>query len=355
MAFILALTISNYTYGALRKIAVALNEDGAATPSSNPAEQHISNGAMLALNGLRPSKLTWINHGQSAAQTLNAIEEINKQKPAIVVGMVDSYQAILCAERMNPNSFLFSPVASSDEILKRDNVLVLGNVNSVQSQFVVQELKSRGKLTDRIVVAEILACPNCQNMSTFLVKDLREAGFQNVETHPIHASDVVNLGAKKAPEGFQHVIVPAEAAVAASVIRYFHAQNPKAWYWGSSTWGSHAKEIRELPFAKELRGVWVSHYHPDVPTEANTKFVTDFRAKFTAEPTDTAALFFEGVQLSMIVGQGNKPIPQVLKEVRAYKGLTGTVRIDGKKVIRDMVVMELQSGNAKFSKLVKQE
>ena len=58
---------------------------------------------------------------------------------------------------------------------------------------------------------------------------------------------------------------------------------------------------------------------------------------------------------NLLVGQGVKPIPQVLKEVRAYKGLTGTVRIDGKRVNRDMAVVELHAGNAKFSKLVKVE
>ncbi len=355
MVFGLTLMVTASAFGALRKIAVALDEDGAATPSSNPAEQHISNGATLALNGLRPSKLTWINHGKSAVQTLKAIEEINKQKPAIVVGMVDSYQAMLCAERMSPQTFLISPVASSDEILKRDNVLLLGNVNSVQSQLMVQEFKTRAKAGEKVLVAEVLACQNCQNMSGLLSKDLKDAGYQ-IEIYQVHVSDIVNLGEKKVPEGFQHVVIPADAATAARLVDFFHSKNPKAMFWGASTWGSFAKEIRELPYAKELRGVWLSHYHPDVPTEANAKFVTEFRSKFTAEPTDTAAMFYEGVQLAMMVGQGrDKPIPQILKEVRAYKGLTGTIKIDGKRVNREMVVMELQNGAAKYSKLVKAE
>lgn len=341
---------------AAKKIALAYDEGGKAANGSLTKDQSVQNGVILALNGLRSSKLSWVNHGKTAEQTLLAIDEINKSKPGLVVGMADSFQAQLGAERLNSSSFLISPTAASDDILaKGANVLLLGNVNSVQAQFMTNEFKARAKTSEKVLVVDVLACPNCQNFSSLIQKSLKEAGY-TVDTIQVHVSETRDLSKRTAPSGYQHVIVPAEPAVAVKIIQFVHAKNAGATYWGSDTWGSSAKEIRETSFAKNLKAVWLSHYHPEMPTPANLKFVTDYREKFNTDPNEIAAMYFEGVQLALIVSYfTDKPVANILKDVRAYKGLSGTVRINGKTVKRDMALIELHAGVPKLAKMIAKE
>lgn len=341
---------------AAKKIALAYDEGGNPAAGSVAKDLSVSNGAMLALNGLRSSKLSWINHGKTAQQTLQAIEEINKQKPGLVVGMADSFQAQLGTERLNSYSFLISPTATSDDILpKGANVLLLANVNSVQAQLMTTEMKARAKTGDKVLVVDVLACPNCQNFGSQIQKDLAEAGFK-VDTFQVHMSEIRDLAQRTAPGGYSQIVVPVDAPVAAKVIAFLHPKNEKAVYWGSNTWGSFAKEIRELPFAKDLKAVWLADYHPEIPTATNIKFLNDFREKFSTEPNEVAAMYYEGVQLALLVSQWtDRPVANILKDVRAYKGLTGTVKIVGKTVKRDMALVELQNGAAKFNKLISRE
>lgn len=350
----LALSASSAA-GAIRKMGVALDDDGPNSNSINK-ESEASAGVMTALAGVRPSRFAWFNHGTSALKTLQAIEQINKQKPELLVGMKDSFQSLLFAERLDPASFLITPLASSDEILqKSEKVLMLAMPNSVQAQLLTKEIKSRSKPGDRVLVVEVLADHNSQNLNLSLLKSLREAELP-VESFKIHKSEMRNLSAVQMPESFQHIVLTVAGNEAARLIDSLAGKNSNAKYWGSASWGSDIKEIRGLSMAKDLRAIWLSHYHVAVSTEANAKFLEQYREKYKSDPTDVSAMYFEAAQLAIALGYSNaKPVADVIREVRVYKGLLGSVRISGKRVRRDIALLELKAGSPQFIKTVQEE
>ncbi|NJL26116.1 MAG: hypothetical protein HC902_13760 [Calothrix sp. SM1_5_4] len=87
-------------------LAVAWNETGKSTSTSNPHEKHIQKGVELAMKN---ESIIWVDHGESVQKTIKAIDTINRIDPAIVVGFGNSFQALLASDRLAPSTMLISP------------------------------------------------------------------------------------------------------------------------------------------------------------------------------------------------------------------------------------------------------
>lgn len=357
IAFVLATFVlfSNPAVGLT--LAIALNKTGKSATTSNPQEDHIRKGADLAL---KSKKLTvqWIDHGESVVQTLKAIEEINRQKPRVVVGMGNSFQALLAADRMNHHTVLISPVATADAILeKKSNILLLSNLNSIQSKLLAREIKSRARTEDRILLVELTGCPYCVDMSAATVSELRRQGLEP-QILKLDSSQINDLPKSVTIQrDYAHIVLPVFEVDAARLISLLAGNNPKAIFWGGDGWGNLARYIRELPIAKSVRAIWLSHYHWDIETPENKTFVKAFRREYGVNPVDTSAFFFEATQIAQkLIGEPD-PRKRMLAfdRIQHYKGLTGNVTIQGDHVIRPMPLIELVAGEPKLVRVVRPE
>ena len=337
-----------------RPVAIMVNASGVSTTTSNPLEGYIAKAVGMAAKrvGFSTQKLVWIDHGESTKKTLEAIDQINQSPASIAIGMGNSFQAMLAGQMMASNKVLISPVATADEILRsRADVVLLGNTNWTQAQILASELTRRASPESRILVARLKGCVYCVSMATYLERALRRS-FKNVEV-----MDLAQLGAGRSDgarqtERFDHIFIPTLEAEAARVLAILWRNNPTATYWGTDGWGSLARYVRELPFAKTLKVFWVTHYHPEVPTAYNRNFVRVYRTTFRSEPVDTSALYYEAATLVFrhLVNAAS-PLG-AFKKLRSYEGITGTVTITGRSVRRPMPLMTLVSGNAKLVKMI---
>lgn len=335
-------------------VAIMLNATGISTTTSNPLEGYIQKSITLAANhaGIKKDKLIWIDHGENTKKTLEAIETYNQSPAAIAIGMGNSFQALLAGQMMASNKLLISPVATADEILNsRASVALLGNTSRTQARTLARELKHRARPNARILIARLSGCVYCVSMADHLKQEL-SAEFLNVKV-----ADLAQLGAMggsrgPAYAGFDHIFVPTLEAEAARIIALLWPNNQDATFWGTDGWGSLARYVRELPFSKRLNVLWISHYHPSVPTKANRRFVTAYRAAYRTEPTDTSALYYEAAMLTFkYLGRSHDPAT-VFSRVGRYSGITGTVRIKGRHVSRPMPLLTLRTGEPKLVKMV---
>lgn len=339
------------------KLAITWNENGSSTSTSNPGEGHIRKGAELALREIpaRLKETAWINNGESVPQSIEAINQINQQKPLIVVGMGNSFQALLAAQRMNAASVLISPVATSDEILaQKANVLLLSNLNSRQAKLLTSEIRNHWKPSQRVLLLELGGCPYCSDMSIAVRQQLKQINIEPVNIK-IHNSQIAEASeVLKSQKGFSHIILPVFEADAARLISLLYPENTAAIFWGGDGWGTLARYVQELPFARRLQAMWLSHYHSTISTTENRNFVRKFRLAFSTEPVDTSAFFYEATQVALKLGKEttSKTIIRAFKHLGSYRGLTGEVKIMGQHVNRSMPLMKLTDGYPQMVKMI---
>lgn len=341
-------------------LGVAFNQAGSSTSTSNPTEGYIRKGVELGLaqlgskENLNPN-VFWVDHGESVAQTLEAIEKLNSRKPRIVVGMGNSFQALLSAERLDRSIVLISPVATSDEILRKsDRILLLSNPNSVQAKMLAKEIFSRKSDAQKVLLISLVGCPYCTDMSAAVKKELSLLGVK-VSEISIHAARLADSSETlKSVTGFDHIVLPVFEADAARLISALNVKNRTAIFWGADGWGTLARFIKELPCAPDVKVMWLSHYFDEIDNHENVEFVKKFRSKYGISPVDTAAFYFEATLIAgplLRAGNADKVLRN-FRKLRSYSGLTGQVKILDRHVIRGMPLLTLVGGTVKMVKVL---
>lgn len=337
-------------------IAVGLMSEGASTSSSNSDEDYIRKGAGLAFRDADAEKrVEWMSYGESTEQTLKAVEKINRERPLIFIGMGHSFQALLAANRVSPTTVILTPVATSDEILrKKGNVLLLANTNTVQAKMLADEMVRQIKPREKILLIEIAGCPYCVDMAEAVRTELKARDLEPIDAK-IHLSQLASPPKSiLALADYDHVVLPTLEPESARMIDVLHAANPKATFWGGDGWGTLARYIRQLPYLNTLKVFWLSHYQVDIQTKRNRDFVKRYRQAYKSDPIDTAAFYYEAVEVAL----KNKPdatAAEVMANFRGlkhYEGLTGPVRVLGDHVERPMPLLTIARGQVKLHKML---
>jgi branched-chain amino acid transport system substrate-binding protein len=109
-----------------------------------------------------------------------------------------------------------------------------------------------------------------------------------------------------------------------------------------------------------LNGSYFSnHFAPDVATPKAQKFVTDFKAKYGAEPTGLGALGYDAaaVLVDAIKRAGkldSAAIRDALAKTKGFEGVTGMITInEHRDADKSAVVLKIDQGRAKFAATVK--
>ena len=242
LAFFMALALFAGDQKSTGMSGMGLMNEGHATSSSNADEDYIRKGAGLAFRQAGAEKrVEWMTYGETTEQTLRAVEKINRERPMIFVGMGHSFQALLAANRVSPSTVILTPVATSDEILrKKGHVLLLANTNTIQARMLADEMVRRSKPGEKILLIEVAGCPYCVDMAEAVRTELKARELEPVDAK-IHVSQLPSPPKTiLALANYEHVILPTLEPESARLIDILHAGNPKATYWGGAGWGTLA-------------------------------------------------------------------------------------------------------------------
>jgi ABC-type branched-subunit amino acid transport system substrate-binding protein len=336
-------------------LEIAVVESGLSATTSNPSEGNLRKGAQLALgNQIVP---TWVDQGETAKSTLEAISKINLNDPKILVGMGSSFQALIADKKLNPSILLVTPLATSDEILNSRRILMVSNSNGIQAKLLAAEINNRIKRQERILIIDVMGCSYCTNMARLVLGELAKSKVK-LTVIPVHEAQLdQKIDVLDRAVGFDHIVLPVLESQAAKLIEFLHLNNPNALYWGGDGWGTLARFIRELPYARTLRALWLSHYHIGVQTPENRAFVKRFREHYRVDPIDTSAQYFEATKLAISILKDKKSSSWIehTRKVGGYPGLTGWVRFVGNHVERPMPLLEMKDGQIKLVKVIQLE
>jgi hypothetical protein len=336
-------------------LQIAVVESGLSTTTSNPAEGNLRKGAELALNGkMVPA---WIDQGETAQSTLEAIAKINLNNPKILVGMGSSFQALIADKKLNPSILVVTPLATSDEILASHRVLMVSNSNGIQAKLLGKEINGQAGTQDRILVIDVVGCSYCTNMAKLILGELAKSKVK-LTVIPVHETQLnQKVDALDRASGFDHIVLPVLESQAAKLVELLHSHNPNAVYWGGDGWGTLARFIRELPYSRTIRAFWLSHYHIGIQTNENKAFVGRFRVRYGVDPIDTSAQYFEATKLAVNILRDKRSSSwsDYARKVGGYPGLTGWVRFVGNHVERPMPLLEMRDGQIKLVKVVQLE
>ena len=339
------------------KLAIGFVRSGPSTSTSNPIEDHIRKGVELAMAMTLSKQIetVWIDQGETAEQTLSAIDMINRVRPLIAVGMGHSFQALLAADRIDLSTVLIFPVATSDEILRRSaHVLMLSNANSTQARLLGDEIHHSMLPGQRILVIEVAGCPYCVDLAEAICDELSQKKLEPVKAR-VHLQQIADQPDDlKSLRGFDQIVLPVLEPEAARLIEILRPNNRSAVFWGGDGWGTLARFVRELPYVKSLKVYWLSHYYEGIDSKENREFVRRFRVAYGVGPVDTSALYFESVRMALRL-EVQKSSSQVLAAFRrlgSYQGVTGRVEIIGNHVERAMPLMTLSDGQVRMQRLL---
>lgn len=340
------------------QIAVVYNHDGPSNSTSNPIEGHIKKGVELAIKDEAKNKdkfdVVWINHSESTAGTMQAIDQINKIKPRYVVGMGDSYQAILAAKYMNKDTILITPVATSDEIVSGSkSVFLFSNSNSKQADILVDLIKTKVHRDSPVLLVNMLGCAYCTNLSSFIEKRLIKDGIE-FKKISFHISDeLFTVNDKNLMGSVSHVVLPVHELEAGKLISTFSKINKDLHFWGGDGWGTLGRFVSNISNNHTINATWLSHYHYKIDTPENLKFVAKFRAEYENQnPVDTSALYYEAMSyvIKLISSLSSKSINH---EKYEFKSLSGLAVIVGQKIERPMVKLNLKKGHVEYANIVR--
>lgn len=337
------------------KVAIALNEDSNSSSTSNAIENHIGNGVRLALSEYPKEAAqidtTFLNHGESAQKTLDAIQKINEIKPEFVIGMGNSFQALLCAKHLSSDTILISPVATSDEILEKGkNIFLFSNVNSIQAKLLANILKKKVKANAKVLLVEVEGCPYCKNMASQMSTEMKSLGIK-FETRQFHLANIKSLKENSESENFDHIILPVHEEESAQLVDFFHNKNKNATFWGGDGWGPLARYIKRLPYSDKVKAFWLAHYHVDIATPVNKAFVAAYRKKYAIDPVDTSAFYYEAMKTLLKNGGKSKGVAAISGS-GTFEGVTGTVKLHDRYVTRPMPLLKLQQGKVEIAEVL---
>lgn len=327
----------------LQKVALLYNASFESSSTSNVIEGHIRNGFQVAIDELKPARYSfqWIDVGETAETTLMAFEKIKKGMPDMIVGPSHSFQVIMLLKLLRDAKIdtpFVTPTATSTEILKFKNVLMISNSNAQQAKILAKEIGHTS--AKKILVVRLKDCAYCDD---FVNKFSEESIGKTAEILSIDEQEISY--SEKLDQAFNvdAVLIPALESPVARIIERLYKKNQTATYWSGDGVGSLARFVRKLDL-RNLRFKWITHYSPQSPGRENLEFVKKFKERSSMTPIDTSAFYFEALKF------GSKRFLRHEKQ-SPLKTVTGDAKIVDNFVVRKMPIMELRGSELVFIKL----
>lgn len=326
-------------------VALLYNGTNDSSSTSNAVEGHIKKGFQLAIReiGSKDLNFVWINVGEKTDTIVQAFGEIKKANPGLIVGPSHSSQVIVLLKMLKDANLsipLVTPTATSTELLRYENAVLVSNSNSIQANILMNEIRREN--LDRILVVHIKDCSYCSNFVTELEQHRGNTFFTKVtldeaeiETSPL-LSEHFRVKA---------IVIPALEAETAKIIDRLYRRNPNVIYWGADGVGSLARFVQELN-KQNLKFRWLSHYHPDIKEKENFDFIKMFATVSNADPVDTSAFYYEALKFGVSRVLNKKPTNSKLRTV------TGQASFDGKQIVRLMPLLELKGNRPELKKMI---
>ncbi|MGZ3768261.1 MAG: hypothetical protein ACXVCP_15910 [Bdellovibrio sp.] len=315
------------------KVALLINASQITSSTSNNVEEFQKKGLSIAIEEFENNAIAykWIDVGENTEKVISSVEEIKKFNPQLVIGCSHSFQAIALLELLKKEHLsvpVMFPAATSDKILTYPNTLMISNSNSIQAEI----LSKQAKRKSRALVINISDCVYCTDLAERIFKKLKGRGITasllSIEENKIETFDINSI-----KENFDHVFIPALELDTAKLARIISKKLPTAEYWAGDGVGTLARYFQMANDSK-IKFKWLSHYHTQINTSQNKKFLKRYRSKYGSEPNDTAVFYYEALKIGI-----NRII---LNDKSSTNNLiTGPARFQNHQVIRPMPLLTL--------------
>ena len=101
-----------------------------------------------------------------------------------------------------------------------------------------------------------------------------------------------------------------------------------------------------------------AHWHPKIANEASNAFVEAYRTAYNQEPTSSAALTYDSIELILKAiqykGQADaESIREGLASMGTYEGVSGAIEYKGSgDPVKSVAILQIKGGEFAFFKMV---
>jgi ABC-type branched-subunit amino acid transport system substrate-binding protein len=271
--------------------------------AEDPYAREMERGVELALNSIRDRppclKIHKLDTNNSIANVADVIGAASKQGVRRFVGLGQSQYALAAMGPLtSTQTFLVSPTASSVELLgDGSRVIMLATKNSAFAESTAAELRRQGVGRVAIIFRSNLVYSR-EMEASFSAAFKRRGGeivisFGSASSH----FDVKAWALAAKGKTFTHVYMPVYESDAVEVISAILPSKPLITFVATNSWNTNAKVLQTLASHPDFSALVPYTYDPAIATTRNQEFVREFRAKFSADPTDLSAYTFESTLL----------------------------------------------------------
>ena len=150
------------------------------------------------------------------------------------------------------------------------------------------------------------------------------------------------------------IFLPAYYIQASNIIKQAHYVGIKTPFLGSDAWGN--KEIL-TSCGMDCEEYYLSaHFSPNIPTNENKSFVSEFQAQYKTSPDDVAALTYDsfGLIFQSLFSAGKintQALRDQLIQINNYQGVTGIISYNGQNgdPKKSVVILQIKNGKLNYS------
>ncbi len=287
-------------------------------------------------------KFEKIDINNNIANIDGLIRKYRSQGIKYFIGLGTSEQTHAATKAINEtNSYLISPTATDDAILKNSSsIILLSSPNSQLAKSIIKQAEQNG-------IKEIAIIHGKNNVySQSMAQLLKEATKDSKIKVSYEAG--VRIGRSTQIEGLDNntlkkvdaIILPVFELDAVKILGHLNKHQINTKVIGTDSWGSNSKIILSLP-EKVRNNVLFSITTYDVKDKSvqGSPFYKSYIKDFSQSPSDTSAFSYEALKVldSMLKDCDEKSCPQSFQ----YAGTTGLVKIENNVANRDIYFKKL--------------
>ncbi|MFC6673287.1 ABC transporter substrate-binding protein [Marinobacterium aestuariivivens] len=342
--------------GLIAPISGALTDTGRTTlEGAELAVAEINRNGTLRVEGrqVRLVLVTEDNEDRSEAAVSAVLKLVNQEGVAVIVGPQASRNAIPAARAANELKIpLISPASTHPETTRHhDWVFRVAFTDSFQAQ-VLARLSREYLGMQRVAVLFDIASAYNRNLAEEFRDRFRALGGEIVafEAYTRDAPDIGEPLARIAGSGAEGVFLPNYYNEVPQQIRQLRAQGMDPVWIGSDSWAQIPPVHRRL-----MEGAYFSAlFFADSDEPKVREFVARYRERYEREPTDIAALTYDGVGLlAAAVSAAGSLEPGAIRDSLAtldrYQGVTGEVTYTGSgDPVKSATILRVEDGRFVF-------
>lgn len=325
------------------EVALVSNFSHISENTLNPYLNSFENGVQLALSdqqsALTSKKIVVaikkFNISDDVAGLRESARLVHASPAIAAIGYHSSTGALLAGPIFEEKKVLMiSPSASANRVYEiGPHVVSIVYSNRAQAtalaRYATHELKAR-----KIQIVTAAGCAYCVDLAqsfTEAVAKEKNIGLAN-EVVPDDNKDLSAVTAKVLAQKPEVVFLPNYEFFSARVIQQLlNAGFKGIFLGGDGTYNANGAHLFKIANAKGTKLHFLGHWSADIDSEANRRFVSSYKVKFSRVPDTDAVLGYDSMSLlikAMLSGASTdrKSVQAALTKINSFQGLSGEIR-----------------------------